>query len=133
MPSRPRNFGKCLRQPLQALAALALCASAQADGPLRYQCSTTLVFGPSRCSGSIAPEQETTMVEIDPERNLWKSDGMGGTVETANGVFTLKKWGGGMVGRDATIDRASGAFNFHFQSSCLVENQTGSCQPAPAP
>jgi len=71
------------------------------------------------------------MVEIDLERNLWKSDHMVGPVEASANIFTLRKWGGGMVGRDATIDRGSGEFNFHFQSGCLVENQTGNCQSAP--
>jgi len=120
-----------LFQAVIALAALSLCAASQADGPIRYQCSTTLAFGPSRCPGTIAPTQDNSTVEIDLERNLWKSDQMAGQIEAAGPVITLKKWGGGMEGRDATIDRGSGAFNFHFQSGCLVENQTGNCQPAP--
>jgi hypothetical protein len=118
-------------RPAIALAALSLCAATQADGPIRYQCSTTLAFGPSRCPGTIAPIQDNSTVEIDLERNLWKSDQMAGQIEAAGPVITLKKWGGGMEGRDVTIDRGSGAFNFHFQSGCLVENQTGNCQPAP--
>ena len=118
---------------LFALTALALCATAQADAPLRYQCNTILAFGPSHCPGSIAPMHENATVEIDLERKLWKSDHMVGPIESEGSVVTLKKWGAGMAGRDATIDRSSGEFNFHLESGCLVEHQTGTCQPVPVP
>lgn len=115
-----------------ALGTLSPCGLAQAEGPLRYQCKTTLAFGPSHCPGTIAPIHEQSTVEIDLERKIWKSDHIVGPIESdGSGVITLKNWGAGMAGRDATLDRNSGEFNYHFESGCLVEHQTGNCQPPP--
>lgn len=118
---------------LLALATLALCTTARAEAPLRYQCVTTLAFGPSHCPGVIAPMHEKGALEIDLERKLWKYDHLTGPIESEGSVVTLKKWGAGMAGRDATIDRSSGEFNFHLESGCLVEHQTGTCEPIPPP
>jgi hypothetical protein len=131
MQDLPRHSGLCAS--LFALCALACCAGAAADPPQSYQCSTTLTFGPSHCPGTIPPMQDHSKIEIDLERKLWKSDHLIGPIETQGSIVTLKKWGAGMEGRDATLDRASGEFNYHHESGCLVETQTGSCQPVAAP
>jgi hypothetical protein len=116
------------RAGLLALGALLAAATAAAEPPLRYQCATTLKFGPSHCPGTIPPMHDSAKVEIDFERKIWKSDHIVGPIEVDGNVVTLKKWGAGMEGRDATLDRASGEFNYHHESGCLVETQTGSCQ-----
>ncbi|WP_029922712.1 hypothetical protein [Nevskia soli] len=48
-----------------------------------------------------------------------------------NSITLLQR--GGQKGRDAGIDRSSGAFSQHFQSGCLVETQGGNCKLVPAP
>jgi len=116
------------RTGLFALGALLLNAAQAAEPPLHYQCVTTLKFGPSHCPGTIPPMQDSARLEIDFERKLWKSGPVVGPIETQGSVITLKKWGAGMEGRDATFDRSSGEFNYHHESGCLVETQTGSCQ-----
>jgi hypothetical protein len=111
-----------------ALGAALFSAAAAAEPPLRYQCVTTLTFGPSHCPGTIPPMHDSAKVEIDLERQIWKSDHIVGPIEVSGNVITLKKWGAGMEGRDATLDRDSGEFNYHHESGCLIETQSGSCQ-----
>jgi len=117
---------------LLALGAQLLAAAA-AEPPLHYQCVTTLKFGPSHCPGTIPPMQDSARLEIDLDRKIWKSDHIVGPVEVEGSVVTLKKWGAGMEGRDATFDRGSGEFSYHHESGCLVETQTGSCQLVSTP
>jgi hypothetical protein len=103
-------------------------AAAAAEPPQRFQCDTTLKFGPGPCPGNIPAMHDNAKVEIDLERKIWKSDHIVGPIEVAGDVVTLKKWGAGMEGRDATLDRGSGAFYYHHEAGCLVETQAGSCQ-----
>jgi hypothetical protein len=116
---------------LLALGGVLLSAAAAAEPPLHYQCVTTLKFGPSHCPGNIPPMHDSARLEIDFERNIWKSDRIVGPIEVAGDVITLKKWGAGMEGRDATFNRGSGEFLYHHESGCLVETQSGSCEPLP--
>jgi len=111
-----------------ALGAVLLSAAAAAEPPLRYQCATVMKFGPGPCPGSIPPIQDSARVEVDLERRIWKSGPVVGPIEISGDVITLKKWGAGMEGRDATLDRSSGSFNYHHESGCLVETQSGNCQ-----
>ena len=115
------------------LALCALASRAGAEPPLHYQCSTTMSFGPSHCPGTIPSMQDHSRLELDFEHKLWKADRLVGPIDTDGDVVTLHNWGAGMVGRDATLNRGSGAFNYHHESGCLVETQTGTCQPAAAP
>lgn len=115
-----------------ALGAALLCAAAAAEPPLRYQCLTTMKFGPGPCPGNIPPMKDSARLEIDLDRKIWKSDRITGPIEIAGDVVTLKKWGAGMEGRDATFDRSSGAFNYDHAAGCLVEHQAGSCEPLAA-
>jgi hypothetical protein len=112
---------------LLALGASLCGAGAAAEPPLSYQCST------SHCTGTIPPMQDNARLDIDLERKLWKFEHMVGPIEAQGDVLTLKKWGAGMEGRDATFNRSSGEFNFHYESGCLVETQSGSCQLVAAP
>lgn len=131
MQYRSRHCG--LPAVLLALGASLCGAAAAAEPPLSYQCSTTLKFGPSHCPGTIPPMQDNARLDIDLERKLWKFERMVGPIEAQGNVLTLKRWGAGMEGRDATFDRGSGDFNFHYESGCLVETQTGNCQLIAAP
>lgn len=111
-----------------ALGAVLFSASATAEPPLRYQCATVMKFGPGPCPGTIPPMNDSAKLEIDLDRKIWKSDRITGPIELSGDVVTLKKWGAGMEGRDATFDRSSGAFNYDHASGCLVEHQAGTCQ-----
>src|SRR5882757_7724253 len=117
---------------LVASAALFTAAGAQADGPLHYQCSTVMHYGPGPCQASVPPAVDESDVEIDLDRKTWKAGISNGPAQGDSNSITLLQWGG-QKGRDASIDRSSGAFSYHFQSGCLVENQSGSCKLAPAP
>lgn len=115
------------RLKLLLLAAL-LCGAARADEVLHYQCSTVMNYGPSPCRGAVAPAQDEAALDLDLEHHLWRSSRTSGALESSGNTFTLKQWGL-RPGRDATLDRASGAFAYHFESGCLVQHQTGSCEP----
>jgi hypothetical protein len=128
MPLRPIPQRLIL---LLASAALFPAAGAQADGPLHYQCSTVMHYGPGPCQASVPPAVDESDVEIDLDRKTWKSGISNGPAQGEGNSITLLQWGG-QKGRDASIDRGSGAFSYHFQSGCLVENQGGNCKLAPA-
>lgn len=115
------------RLTLLLLAALS-CGPADADEVLHYQCSTVMNYGPSPCRGAVPPAQDEAALDLDPQHHLWRSSHNSGVLDSNASTFTLKQWGL-RPGRDATLDRASGAFAYHFESGCLVQHQTGSCQP----
>ncbi len=120
-------------RPLLAASALACCAAAQAQSQLHFKCNTTMTFGPSHCPGTIAPIQDHSPLDIDLEQKVWRSDHMTGPITTDGKLITLQKWGAGTAGRDATLDSSTGAFNYHLESGCLVETQTGVCEAVPTP
>jgi len=114
--------------PLLALGALLLCAGAQAQDTLHYRCTTVMNYGPSRCLANVPPAQDESDIDIDLAKKVWSFGEAGGSIESQGNSITLMQWGG-QKGRDATIDRSSGAFSYHFQNACLVENESGACQP----
>jgi len=113
---------------LLALGAVLLCGGARAQDTLRYRCTTVMNYGPSHAG--VPPAQDESDIVIDLPKKLWSFGNAGGAIDSQGSRMTLMQWGG-QKGRDATIDRSSGAFSYHFQSGCLVENETGSCQPLP--
>lgn len=115
---------------LPVLALLACCVAAHAGQPLRYQCDTVMTFGPGPCKGSVAPAQDQATLQLDPDRGTWSSGNLGGALERTGDTFILRQWGA-REGRDATLNRASGAFDYRFESGCLVQHQTGTCKAGP--
>src|SRR5207253_2993638 len=111
-------------------ALLLFGTAARADPPLRYRCDTVMTYGPGPCRGAVAPAQDQTTLEIDLQRGAWSSGSLGGAVDGKGSVLTLRQWGA-RSGRDATLDRASGAFEYRFQSGCLVQHQAGTCTLTP--
>jgi hypothetical protein len=133
MPNAPT-----IASALPRLALLCACASlcggvqaqAQSNEVLRLRCTTVMNYGPSPCHAPVPPAQDESDITIDLPKKLWSFGNAGGAIQAEGNNITLMQWGG-QKGRDALIDRASGAFSYHFQSGCLVENETGSCAPAP--
>lgn len=115
---------------LLAASILALCSGARAESPLHYQCDTVLTYGPGPCKGSVPAAQDQSSLDIDLDRNTWSSGNAGGAAESSGKVITLRQWGA-RAGRDATLDRASGAFEYRYQSGCLVQHQAGTCKAQP--
>ena len=114
---------------LLGAAALAFSTAVHAQAAQRYACSIAVQFGPNSCHGSIAPSTDAVSIDVDPEHHLWRlSDGsLDGPAEVSDSGIVLRRWGG-RDGRDARIDRASGAFSYQVKSDCLVETQSGSCK-----
>ena len=123
-----------------AVAAVVLAAGAvQAESPappakLRYACTTTMRYLPSPmgCRGGIPADTESAIIEFDLAAKTWNVPGedSSGKLDVLGNSLILQQWGG-REGRDATLDRSSGTFDYHTQSGCLVESETGTCQPAP--
>jgi hypothetical protein len=117
-------------RPLWPLALLALCAPALA-APQHYQCSTVMRYEPvPECKGGVPPAQDEAELVIDSEHKTWSSGQFSGALEGEGDKLTLRQWGA-REGRDASFDRASGAFDYRFHSGCLAQHQSGSCKPVP--
>jgi hypothetical protein len=111
------------------LSALLLCGAAQAQNVLHYRCNTVMKYGPTPCpSRGVPPVDDESDIDIDLDKKVWSFGDAGGGIESQGNSITLLQWGS-RKGRDATIDRSTGAFSYQTQSGCLVENQTGTCQP----
>jgi hypothetical protein len=112
---------------LLGAAALAAAAAAPAQ-TLHYACSVAVHFEPGGCRGSISQSTDTVPLDVDLDHHLWRlADGsLDGPAEISDGGIVLQRWGG-RDGRDAHIDRGSGAFTYQVKSDCLVETQAGSC------
>jgi hypothetical protein len=119
---------------LLGAAALAISAAAHAQAAQHYACSIAIQFGPNSCHGAVAPSTDTVSIDLDPQHQLWRlSDGsLDGPAEVSDSGILLKRWGG-RDGRDAHIDRASGAFSYQVKSDCLVETQSGICKLVSSP
>lgn len=117
----------CFR--LLAAAALAASAAVHAQTTQRYACSIATGFGPNDCRGSIAPSTDSVSIDLDLQHHLWRlSDGsLDGPADISDNSIALRRWGG-REGRDARIDRGSGAFSYQVRSDCLVETQSGNCR-----
>lgn len=114
---------------LLGAAALAASAAVHAQTTQRYACAIATGFGPSSCRGSIPPSTDSVSIDLDLQHHLWRlSDGsLDGPADVSDNSIALRRWGG-RDGRDARIDRGSGAFSYQVKSDCLVETQSGSCR-----
>lgn len=114
---------------LLGAAALAVSAAAQAQTTQHYSCSIDVHFDPGGCRGSISQSTDTVPIDVDLEHHLWRlADGsLDGPAEVSDDGILLRRWGS-RDGRDARIDRGSGAFSYQVKSDCLVETQSGNCR-----
>jgi hypothetical protein len=111
-----------------ACALFAACATSgvQAE-PLRFQCNTVMRYDPGPCHKVIDPVEDNSILVVDLDRGTWTLDSLSGAAAVSGSTITLKQWGS-LPGRDATLDRASGAFSYQLESGCLIQHQTGFCK-----
>ena len=114
-----------------ALLLILLCGSAAA-APQHYQCSTTMRYEPvPDCKGGVQPAQDEAELVVDTAAGTWSSGEFSGVLQGSGDSLTLKQWGA-REGRDASFNRATGAFEYRFRSGCLAQHQSGTCKPSPA-